>query len=274
MKLNRKNKFQETRRKGIYILPSLFTSASLFGGFYAIIAAIQGRFEAAAIAIFISAVFDGLDGRVARFTGTASHFGTEYDSLADLVAFGVTPAIVAYLWAMESFGRLGWLAAFMYVICGALRLARFNVEKENLPSNYFKGLPIPIAACFIASVILFSNAIQGFTDSKHILIIIMIYALSFLMVSSVKYPSFKEFNIKNQRPFNVLVSIILIFTFIAYKPKILLFVLLSGYIISGLSITLYQFHTRQTKRKREFANPSTEKIKNDIDELNDQEITG
>ena len=196
MRSKRKKRSGKTSRKGIFILPNVFTSASLFGGFYAIVAAIQGRYEAAAIAIIISAVFDGLDGRIARFTKTASHFGTEYDSLSDLVSFGVAPATLAFLWALEPFGRLGWLAAFMFVICGALRLARFNVEKSSAQTSYFKGLPIPAAACFIASLILFSSTLKGFAEKRDIIIIVMIYVLSFLMVSSLKYFSFKEFNVR------------------------------------------------------------------------------
>jgi CDP-diacylglycerol--serine O-phosphatidyltransferase len=234
----------QTGRKGIYILPNLFTSASLFGGFYAIIASIQGRFEAAAVAIIISAIFDGLDGRIARITRTTSDFGSEYDSLADLVSFGVAPATLAYLWALKPFGRIGWLAAFMYVICGALRLARFNVEKSGVKNAFFKGLPIPAAACFIASLILFTGAIQGVAEKRVIIITIMICALSFLMVSSLNYMSFKEFNIKHQKPFNVLVTVILIFIVIAYKPKILLFLILFLYILSGPVISLY-YHKKR-----------------------------
>ena len=242
MKSRRKNRNKKTRSKGIYILPNLFTSASLFGGFYAIIAAIQGRYEAAAIAIIISSIFDGLDGKIARFTNTSSHFGTEYDSLSDLVAFGVAPGILAFKWALEPFGRLGWLAAFMYVICGALRLARFNVQKTNIETKYFKGLPIPAAACFISSLILFTNIVNGISDSKPVIIIIMIYILSFLMVSSINFLSFKEFDIKDKKPFNVLVSIILIFIVIAYKPKIMFFMIMISYILSGPILSLYQLY--------------------------------
>jgi CDP-diacylglycerol--serine O-phosphatidyltransferase len=251
---------EHTSRRGIYILPNLFTSASLFGGFYAIIASIQGRFEAAAIAIIISAIFDGMDGRIARFTRTTSDFGGEYDSLADLVSFGVAPATLAYLWALKPFGRLGWLAAFMYVICGALRLARFNVEKYRTRKNFFKGLPIPAAACFIASLILFTGAIEGVAEKREIIIIFMIYSLSFLMVSSLSYMSFKEFNIKHQKPFNVLVTVILILIVIAYKPKILLFLILFFYILSGPVISLY-YH-----KKRVLAEDSLDVIASKRDE--------
>lgn len=250
MRSKRKKRPKRTGRKGIYILPNLFTSACLFGGFYAIIAAIQGRFEAAAIAIIISAVFDGLDGRIARFTHATSQFGYEYDSLSDLAAFGVAPGILAYLWALEPFGRLGWLAAFMYVICGALRLARFNVQKNSLEANYFKGLPIPAAACFIAALILFLSALKESPENKSLLIIVIIYILSFLMVSTINFMSFKEFDIRKQKPFNVLVSIILIFMVIAYKPKIILFFIGVLYILSGPVITLYRLHGKRSQAKK------------------------
>jgi CDP-diacylglycerol--serine O-phosphatidyltransferase len=265
MKQKKKKRTSKRGRKNIYILPNLFTSASLFSGFYAIIAAIQSRYEAAAIAIIIAAVFDGLDGRIARFTKTTSHFGTEYDSLSDLVSFGVAPAILSFLWALKPFGRLGWLAAFMFVICGALRLARFNVEKSGLKSSYFKGLPIPAAACFIASIILFSSTVNVFAERRDIVIIVMIYVLSFLMVSSLNYMNFKEFNIRNQKPFNVFVSVILIFMVIAYKPKVLLLLILLSYILSGPIITLY-LHRR--KRYANSFKPSIEYY-NDINELDD-----
>lgn len=249
MTRKRKQRTKKGRGKGIYVLPNLFTSASLFGGFFAIVAAIQSRFEAAAIAIIISAVFDGLDGRVARFTNTTSNFGTEYDSLSDLVAFGVAPGLLALLWAMQPFGRLGWLAAFMFVICGALRLARFNVEKSIIKSNHFKGLPIPAAACFIASSVLFVSAIGGLMETKHVIIIAMIYCLSFLMVSTIRYLNFKEFHIKNQKPFHVLVSIILICIVIAYEPQVLLFLILLFYVLSGPALSIYRLiGNRQTGR--------------------------
>lgn len=275
MKSKRKKRSGKKGIKGIFILPNLFTSASLFGGFYAIIAAIQGRYEAAATAIIISSIFDGLDGRIARFTRTTSHFGTEYDSLSDLVAFGVAPAILAFLWALKPFGRLGWLAAFMYVICGALRLARFNVEKSGVKTNYFKGLPIPAAACFIASLVLFAGAFNGFAGNRDIIIIIMIYALSFLMVSSINYLSFKEFNIRNQKPFNVLVAVILIFIVIAYKPKILLFLIGLTYVLSGPAVMLYRLHWSRPRVKSPARNilPDIKENK-DSDGLKDKEIAG
>lgn len=247
MRSRRKKRFkQQKERKGIYILPNLFTSASLFGGFYAIIASIQGRYEAAAVAIIISAIFDGLDGRIARFTQTTSHFGTEFDSLSDVIAFGVAPGILAFEWAMKPFGRFGWLAAFMYVICGALRLARFNVQKSVQDVSFFKGLPIPSAACLIASLVLVADDLGGFPENMPFLVVLMSYALSFLMVSAVAYPSFKKFDIKNQKPFNVLVSVILICIVIAYKPSIILFLMMSLYILSGPVVTVRRLYARRS----------------------------
>ncbi len=271
MKTKRKKRSKKTARRGIYILPNLFTSASLFGGFYAIIAAIQGRYEAAAIAIIISAILDGLDGRIARFTNTTSQFGNEYDSLSDLVTFGLAPSILAFLWALEPFGRLGWLAAFMFVICGALRLARFNVEKDTMKSGYFKGLPVPAAACFFASSILFTSAVSGFAEIKHIICIVMIYILSFLMVSTIDYLSFKELDIRHQKPFNMLVSIILIAIVIAYKPKILFFLIMLAYILSGPVITLYRLYRKRSPARLTFNSLTSMGDDKDIDGLKDQE---
>jgi CDP-diacylglycerol---serine O-phosphatidyltransferase len=250
MRPRKKKRPRNRKKKGIYLLPNLFTSASLFGGFYSIISAIQGAFTLAATAILISCVFDALDGRIARFTRSSSRFGSEYDSLSDLVAFGVAPGILAFLWALKPFGRLGWMASFMYVVCGALRLARFNVQKDTVEMNYFKGLPIPGAASLIASFVLFAAAVGGFpSGSKHIFIILLIYALSFLMVSTIDYPSFKGLEYKRRKSFNLLVSIILIALVIAYKPKVMLFFVLAAYTLSGPIITAYRLRARRAAKK-------------------------
>lgn len=249
MRSRQKKGRRKSGKKGIYILPNLFTSASLFGGFYAIIAAIQERYEAAAIAILVSCVFDALDGKIARFTNSTSHFGTEYDSLSDLVAFGVAPGVLAFQWALEPFGRLGWLASFVYVICGALRLARFNVQKDSTDSSNFKGLPIPVAAGFVACLILFITTLGGLPDPMPVLFIMPIYILAFLMVSNIKYPSFKKLELKKQKPFNVLVAIILIFTVIAYKPKIMLFLIAGIYILFGPVFSIHQAQERRAMVK-------------------------
>jgi CDP-diacylglycerol--serine O-phosphatidyltransferase len=247
MKSKRKKKSK--RRRGIYVLPNLFTSASLFSGFYAIVAAMEGRFEPAAVAIMISAVLDGLDGRIARLTNTTTHFGVEYDSLADVIAFGVAPGILAFQWALKPFGRLGWLAAFMFVICGALRLARFNVQKTNEDVSHFKGLPIPAAAFFIASMILFVESWDGSLEIRSAMIITMIYVLSFLMVSTLHYSSFKKFDIRNRKPFNLLLSIIFVAMIVVYKPKVMLFLIIFAYVMSGPVVTFYRLYRRIPFRK-------------------------
>jgi CDP-diacylglycerol--serine O-phosphatidyltransferase len=194
--------------------------------------------------------------------------------LSDLISFGVAPGILAFLWALEPFGRLGWLAAFMYVICGALRLARFNVQKDVVKSNYFKGLPIPAAASFVASAVLFASALTGVSKIEPIAVIVMMYVLSFLMVSTVNYFSFKEFDIRHKKPFNVLVSIILVLVLVAYKPKIILFFILLSYVLSGPLVTLYRRSAKRSKvRSSGFDGPVA---RNDEDTagVNEQELTG
>lgn len=226
-------------KKGVYLLPNLLTSASLFGGFYAIVASLDGQFEKAAIAILISGVLDGLDGRVARLTGTSSKFGVEYDSLSDLVAFGLAPGILIFTWALRPFGRYGWLAAFLFVVCGALRLARFNVQVTTVESKRFNGLPIPIAAALVATtVLIFFNFGKGQEMAKHITILILVYALAFLMISNVKYYSFKEFNLSQRMPFRFLVGLIFLLIVIAAEPTMMLFLLSLGYVLSGPVTTL------------------------------------
>lgn len=222
------------RKRGVYLLPNLITSGSLFGGFYAIIAAFDGQFEKAAIAILISAVLDGLDGRVARLTGTSSKFGVEYDSLSDLVAFGLAPGILIFTWALKPFGKYGWLAAFLYVVCGALRLARFNVQITTVESKRFNGLPIPLAASLVAStVLMFFHFGKGQEMAKHITVLVMVYALAFLMISNVRYYSFKEFNLTKRMPFSFLVGLVFLLVVIAAEPVAMLFLLALGYVLSG-----------------------------------------
>lgn len=223
----------ESMRKGIYILPNLFTTGSLFAGFYGMIAGVNGDYRAAAICILISAVFDGLDGKVARATGTTSKFGVEYDSLADLVAFGVAPGIIMYFWALKPFGRLGWLAAFLFVVCGALRLARFNVQVDTVESKRFVGLPIPAAASMVSATVLFFHHMGWPSSYKKLAILILIYLLAFLMVSSVKYYSFKDPELIKKQPFGFLVLAVLLLIVIAAEPAIMMFVLFGCYILSG-----------------------------------------
>ena len=180
------------KHKGIYILPNLLTSISLFAGFYAIIASINLKFSHAAYAVFVSGIFDMLDGRVARLTGSTSRFGVEFDSLSDAIAFGVAPGILVYMWALKGYGRFGWLAAFLFVACGALRLARFNVQADNGQKRSFLGLPIPAAATTIAGCVLFYSWL-GYSDGiKTVFMPILVYLLALLMVSDIRYYSFKD----------------------------------------------------------------------------------
>ncbi len=223
----------ENIRRGIYILPNLITAGSLFSGFYSMVATLNGNYGTAAIWIFIAAICDGLDGKVARMTGTTSQFGIEFDSLADLVAFGVTPGLMMYAWALKPFGRLGWLAAFLFVVCGALRLARFNVQVATVESKRFIGLPIPAAASMVASTVLLFTHFGWPSSYKRLAILALIYLLAFLMVSSVKYYSFKDPELIKRQPFGFLVLAVVLLIIIAAEPAIMVFVLMLGYVLSG-----------------------------------------
>ena len=219
-------------RRGIYILPNLFTTAGLFFGFFAIIQATKGKFELAALAIFIAMVMDGLDGRIARMTNTTSDFGAEYDSLVDVIAFGLTPALVMYEWVLGGMGKLGWLAAFVYVAATALRLARFNTQKAA-DKRFFQGLPSPAAAAVLAAWVWMMDE-YGFQG-------VAVNAVSWLvtvgtaaaMVSNVKYYSFKDLDLKGKIPFVKLLIIVLAFVLIALDPPRMLFLIFFGYFVSG-----------------------------------------
>ncbi|MBI3245758.1 MAG: CDP-diacylglycerol--serine O-phosphatidyltransferase [Deltaproteobacteria bacterium] len=229
-------------RRGVYILPNLVTSLGLFCGFFSVISTIKEAYLPAAIAILVALVFDALDGRVARLTKTSSQFGVEYDSLSDVIAFGVAPGVLAYRWALEPWGVWGWLAASLYVICGALRLARFNVQVDIADKKNFVGLPIPAAAAVIATTILmyFFLGGEGATN-KHITLLLLIYALAALMVSSIPYYSFKEVHLYKRQPFwTLLLSIVAIQLTIA-EPQIMLFSVFSLYAVSGPVRMLIRF---------------------------------
>ena len=219
--------------RGIYILPNLFTTMNIFCGFYAVIAAVNGAANAAAIAILVAAIFDALDGKIARATHTTSRFGVEYDSLADLISFGLAPGLMIYLWALKPLGRLGWLAAFLFMVCGALRLARFNTQVDSVKSDYFVGLPIPAAAGMLAATVMLHHRLGIGTSANKILILMLIYILSFLMVSSIKFHSFKKPELFKKMNFNYLVAAVLIMIFIAAQPAIALFSIGLAYIMSG-----------------------------------------
>lgn len=224
---------KENMKRGIYILPNMVTAASLFAGFYSMVATLNGNYGSAAVWIFISAICDGLDGKVARMTGTTSKFGVEFDSLADLVAFGVTPALLMFAWALRPFGRLGWLAAFLFLVCGALRLARFNVQVNTVESKRFVGLPIPAAACTVASTVLLFSHFGWPSSYKKYAIIALIYLLAFLMVSSFRYYSFKDPALIKRQPFGFLLLAVVILIVVAAEPVIMTFSILLLYALSG-----------------------------------------
>ena len=248
----RRKKRDRRRFRGVYLLPNLLTTGSLFSGFYAIVAAMDGRFLPAAWAIFISLVLDGLDGRIARMTHSTSSFGVQYDSLADLVAFGVAPALLVYLWALKPFQQFGWVAAFLFVVCGALRLARFNVQTGSIDPRYFNGLPIPAAAMVIATSIAFYYQIGEWAPEKHKYILVMIYLLSFLMVSNIKFVSFKKVEFFSRHPFHTLVGLVLVFVVVATAPEIMGFLIMTAYVLSGpLSTWYYYFRRRPLPEKVE-----------------------
>ena len=232
----------------ICLVPSMLTTISLFSGFYAIISAINGLFFHAAVALIISAVFDGLDGRVARMTGTTSLFGKEYDSLCDLVAFGVAPAIIAYLWTLVNYGRYGWLAAFLYVATTALRLARFN-SQDTSSNKDFTGLPCPAAAGAIATTILFCGFVGISADSMGLPMLALVYGLSYLMVSSVEYLSFKSPETSRSRKFQILVSMVLLIMVIATQPEVTLFAMAFFYVLSGPFGALYRLVMKSNKEE-------------------------
>lgn len=221
-------------RKGIYLLPNLLTTGNLFSGFYAIIAAFNQDYLNAALAILIAMAFDILDGQTARLTKTTSRFGLEYDSIADVVSFGVAPGVLIFGWALSSYGRIGWIAAFLFLVCGALRLARFNALVGSGDSRHFIGLPIPAAAGVIASLVVLDHHLLQLEEGKPFLILALIYALAFLMVSTFRYRSFKDFYLRGRKPFHVLVSAILFLIVLAAQPQIMLFVLFTGYAVSGV----------------------------------------
>ena len=224
----------------IYVLPNLVTTGNLFFGFFAIIQSIHGAYLNAAYAIVAAAVFDFMDGRLARLTRSTSKFGAEYDSLCDLVSFGVAPAIMLYTWALQPFGRLGLLACFLFATCGALRLARFNVQANVVEKAYFQGLPIPMAAGIVASSVLaFQDLALG--ASGNLWLLIMTYLLAFVMVSTFRYRSFKDLDLKQRLPFRYLIFGVIVFIVVAYRPEVNLFILFLTYAILGSVFGVLRF---------------------------------
>lgn len=230
----------EIRRRGIYILPNLFTTAALFAGFFAIVQAMNQRFEISAVAIFLAMVFDGLDGRVARLTHTQSAFGAEYDSLSDMVSFGVAPALVIYEWALKGLGKLGWIAAFIYCAGAALRLARFNTNIDVVDKRYFQGLPSPAAAALVAGLVwvMIDNGWSGEEARWYACALTMFAGIT--MVSNIRYWSGKDINLRKSVPFIIVVAFAVGFALVSSYPPGVLFALFLAYALSGYIMTAWQ----------------------------------
>ncbi|MDO9162862.1 MAG: CDP-diacylglycerol--serine O-phosphatidyltransferase [Methylococcaceae bacterium] len=237
------------RRRGIYLLPNLFTTGALFAGFYAITSAMGGRFETAVVAIFVAMILDGLDGRVARLTNTQSEFGAQYDSLSDMVSFAAAPALVMYLWAFSSLGKLGLFAAFVHMAGGALRLARFNTQLETADKRYFQGLPSPAAAAILAGFIWICIEYSYDLDVFRFFALALTISTGLLMVSNFRYSSFKEIDLKGRVPFFVAIAVMLAIAFVMAQPQTMLFLLFLGYAISGPVVTLVMRKRRLQGRK-------------------------
>ena len=244
------------RRRRIYLLPNLFTTAGLFAGFFAIVSAMSNNFEVAAIAIFVAMIMDGIDGRVARLTNTQSEFGVQYDSLSDTVCFGLAPALVVFEWALRSmieqgwvYSKLGWLAAFVYTAGAALRLARFNTQVATTDKRYFQGLPSPSAAAVLAGLVWFSEDYNLEGSDMWLVGAVLAASMGALMVSNVRYYSFKEIDFKNRVPFVALILVVIVFVVVSSDPPSVLFLGFLGYAISGPVLTLYQVRQRRRRRK-------------------------
>ena len=232
-------------RKGIYILPNLFTTAALFAGFYAIVQAMNGQFEYAPIAIFVAMIMDGLDGRVARWTHTESDFGAQYDSLSDMVSFGLAPALVMYEWALSGLGKLGWLAAFLYAAAAALRLARFNIQTGG-DSRYFIGLPSPSAAALIAGLVWVLHTTYGVPGKEVSFIALGVTVFAALsMVSNIRYHSFKHLDVKNRVSFMAVIAVVLVFVLVSLDPPQVLFMGFLVYSLSGPLFAAFRLYQRR-----------------------------
>jgi CDP-diacylglycerol--serine O-phosphatidyltransferase len=244
----------EKLRRGVYLIPSLFTAGNLMCGFFSIIATFNGEFINAALFIILANILDGIDGYAARLTKTTSRFGVEFDSLADVVSFGVAPAVLVYLWALVPWQTWGWLAACTYVVCGALRLSRFNVQAQGVSKSHFVGLPIPAAAQMITSTVLLYYYLGGEgSPSRHITLLLVIYGLAALMVSSVPYFSLKNNDIKKRHPVWMLVSGIILITLFIAERHLMFFSVVLLYTLSGPLLWCLTTYKHQRERRQELA---------------------
>jgi len=242
-------------KKGIYILPNAITLSSLFFGFYAIISSYRGSYIHAAWAILIAMVLDGLDGWIARVTNSTTRFGIELDSLSDLVAFGIAPAVLVYSWALQNFNRVGWGVCFLYVLCGALRLARYNVQMGSDERKAFVGMPIPGAATVVASLVLFYNEIGRGIPGKDHLVLILIFLLSLVMVSTLRYHGLKEVNPKKRKPFWLLIMFVVILVLLFIHPEIMVFIFSISYMMWGIIETGVLFYRKRKGLSMQGHNP-------------------
>ncbi len=254
----RKRSFDIKPKKGVYILPNTITLCGMFSGFFAIIAAINGNFIYAAWAIVLANVFDGLDGWIARLTNTTTRFGIELDSLSDLVAFGVAPSVLMYKWTLASFGRLGWAVAFLFVACGALRLARFNVQTGAPGSKSFKGMPIPAAATVLASIVIFYYEFWTGQPEKNAFLLALAFALSLLMVSTLRYHGLKEIDFRERKPFWVLIVFVIVLFVMFIHPSTAIFIFAMAYLAWGIIENILLFIKRRKKQPAETENAPDE----------------
>ncbi len=244
-------------KKGIFILPSLLTLTSIFFSFYSIILAIKGQFLLAAALILVAGFFDGIDGKVARLTKTSTKFGVELDSLADVISFGVAPALLMYSWVLEPFGRLGWVSAFIFVTCGALRLARFNVQSVNPDLKKFNGLPIPAAAAMLATTVIFMEYVELNPADYKIALLITMLLLAFFMVSTIKFHAFKDLTLVREKPFSSTLIFVVLLALIALMPYQIPFFLCSAYVISGPIFTVIsKFRKKKVSSSPAMSTPS------------------
>ena len=237
------------RRRGIYLLPNLFTVAALFAGFYAIVAGTKNHFEEAAIAIYVAMILDGLDGRIARLTHSQSEFGAQLDSMSDMVCFGITPALVMYSWSLHALGKPGWLAAFIYAVCTALRLARFNSQSQQKNKRYFQGLATPASAGLVASIIWVSTKFGLSGVSMALPIAIVAILLGLLKVSTMRYRSFKDLDLRGKVPFLWILGMVLVFVFISFDPPDMLLAIFLVYVLSGPFSTIWGLRKRKQGKK-------------------------
>ncbi|WP_154223965.1 CDP-diacylglycerol--serine O-phosphatidyltransferase [Marinicella rhabdoformis] len=270
-------KLDQAKRKGIYLLPNLFTTGAMFAGYYAIIASIQGKFGMACLSIFIAALLDGLDGRVARLTNTQSAFGEQYDSLSDLVSFGIAPSILAFNWSLYSLtnvhpvlGKLGWLAAFIFAVSGALRLARFNTQIGVVDKAYFQGLPSPAAAAVLAGFVWVCVDI-GFEGASLRYVMLPLTAIvGLLMVSRFRYYSFKTIPFKEGVSFVWLIILVLIIVLLAIKTEWVLFIVFSLYGLSGVVMTLLHIKNKRARKKNKLSKKAEKNNTSHQDEPEDK----